>query len=134
MIGQQQGGALGDFQVVGGDGHTGGHNAAHLLPQSLTVQGHAVAEDIDHALAEDAGGQQVQAEFAVLVDDGVTGVAAALITDDNIIVLGYQIDHAALALVAPVDAYNRTIRHSVFLQYLPEILKFRMLQCRSGHK
>ena len=48
-------------------------------------------------------------ELAELVYDGVAGVAAALKSHDDIIVFREQVDHAALALVAPVDAYNCTV-------------------------
>ncbi len=83
--------------------------SVHLGPQALAVQGHAVAQNVHDALAENAGGQQVQCKLAVLVDDGVTGVAAALIADDHVIVLGEQVHHAALSLIAPVDTYDGAI-------------------------
>ena len=53
----------------------------------------------------------MEGEFAKFVDDGVARVAAALIADNNIKVLGEQIDHSALALVTPVDAYNCCVCH-----------------------
>ena len=51
----------------------------------------------------------MQGKLALLVDDGMTGVAAALIADDHVIVAGQQVHHAALALVAPVDTYDGAI-------------------------
>ena len=51
----------------------------------------------------------MKGEFAGFVYHGMTGVAAALITDDRVVAGGQQIDHAALALVAPVYAYYRTV-------------------------
>ena len=54
----------------------------------------------------------MQGKLAQIIDDGVTGVAAALIAHDHVIVAGEQIHHAALALVAPVDAYDGAIRHN----------------------
>ena len=56
----------------------------------------------------------MQSELAILIDDGVTGVAAALIADDNIIVLGQQVNHAALAFIAPVNTNDCTISHNSF--------------------
>ena len=53
----------------------------------------------------------MQREFAVFVDDGVTGIAAALITHDQIVIVRQQIDHAALAFITPVDADNCTVAH-----------------------
>ena len=46
------------------------------VPMTLTV-----------VVAQDAGGQQVQNELALVVDDGVAGVVAALIADDDVILL-----------------------------------------------
>ena len=51
----------------------------------------------------------MQGEFAQFIDDGVAGVAAALITDDDVVVLRKQVHHAALALVAPVDTYDGAV-------------------------
>ena len=51
----------------------------------------------------------MQCELALLVDDGVAGVAAALITDHHVIVLSQQVHHAALSLIAPVDTYDGAI-------------------------
>ena len=70
------------------------------------VDDHTVAHHADNIGTEDAGGQQVQHELATLVLHGMTSVVAALIARNNIILLADQIDHAALALVAPVDTRN----------------------------
>ena len=107
--GQQQGGPVADHQVVRRNGHALGGDVLYLLPQALAVQGHAVAQDVDHAVPEDAGGQQMEGEPALFVDDGVPGVSAALIADHHVVVLGDQVHHTALALVAPVDAHNGAI-------------------------
>ena len=52
---------------------------------------------------------QVQGELPVFVYDGVARVAAALIADDDVEVLGEQVHHPALALVAPVYADYRAV-------------------------
>ena len=69
----------------------------------------AVAQNVHHALAEDAGGQQMQGELAQIVDNGVAGVATALITNDHIVITGEQVYHAALAFVTPVNSHNGAI-------------------------
>ena len=69
----------------------------------LRVDDHAAAHDADNVRAQDAGGDQVQDELAALVLNGVAGVVAALIAGNNVIILAEQVDHAAFALVAPVD-------------------------------
>ena len=53
----------------------------------------------------------MQRELAMFIDDGVTGVAAALISHDDVILLCQQIDHAAFAFVAPVNAHDCTVCH-----------------------
>ena len=115
--GQQQGSAVTDLQVFGSQRNTLAHHILHLDPQVFAVHGNTVAQNVDHALAEDAGRQQMQSEFTQLVDHRVTGVAAALIADDHIIVLGQQVYHAALALVTPVDAYNSAVLHMETLRF-----------------
>ena len=57
----------------------------------------------------------MQGEFAIFVDDGVSSVAAALLSDNDVKILGEQIDHPALALVSPVDAYDCCVSHSFLL-------------------
>ena len=114
---QQQGGALADLQVLRRDRHACGAQGLDLVIQVLAVERHAVAENVHHALTEDAAGQQVQGEFAVLIDDSMAGIAAALIADNDVIVFGQQIDHASLALVTPVDADDYSISHLDFLRF-----------------
>jgi hypothetical protein len=53
----------------------------------------------------------MQGKFAVFVHHGVARVVAALIAADDVVFLGDQVDHAALALVAPVDAHDCTVAH-----------------------
>ena len=119
---QQQGGALADLQVLRCNRHTCGAQGLDLVIQVLAVERHAVAENVHHTLAEDAAGQQVQGELALIVHDGVARVAAALIAHDHVEMVGEVVDHAALALVAPVDAYDRTIRHDNSLLNISSVL------------
>ena len=115
--GQQQRRPVADFQIVRGDGHALPGDILHFLPQVFRVNGDAVPEDIHDTLPENAGGQQVQGKFAVLIDNGMAGIAAALIADNDVIVFGQQIDHASLALVTPVDADDYSISHLDFLRF-----------------
>ena len=98
-----------DLEVIGRQLHALGANVLDLLHNTLGINGNAVADDADDSLAEDSRRQQVQRKFTILVDDGVTRVAAALITDDNVIIGADQIDHTPLAFIAPVDSDDRTI-------------------------
>ena len=53
----------------------------------------------------------MQRELALVVDHGVARVAAALIPDNDVVLLGEQIHHSAFAFIAPVDAYYSTVAH-----------------------
>ena len=117
--GQQQAGAFTDFQILRRQCDALCGDILHLLPQVLRIQRHTVAEDVDDAVAENAGGQQVQGKLPLFVDDGVAGVAAALIAHDDVIVLRQQVHHPPLALVAPVDPDDRTVLHLFVLLYFP---------------
>ena len=70
----------------------------------------------------------MQGEFAHIVDNGVPGVAAALIPYHHVVPLRQIVHHAALTLVAPVDAHDRAICHCCcllfyILQYYNKLFK-----------
>ncbi len=73
----------------------------HFDPQVLEIQRDAVSENVHDAVPENAGRQQMQGEFSLFVDDGMTRVPAALTADDDIIFRGEQVDHAAFAFIPP---------------------------------
>ena len=103
MEGHSDGGAVGDLQVLRADLNALFGQCGDLFLEMLRVDDHAAAHDADNVRAQDAGGDQVQDELAALVLNGVAGVVAALIAGNNVIILAEQVDHAAFALVAPVD-------------------------------
>ena len=109
--GQQKRGPVADLQVLRCDRNTLAGHILDLLPEVLRVQRNAVTQDVHHARPENAGGQQMQGKFAVIIDNRVAGVAAALIADHNVIAFCQQVHHAALAFIAPVDSYNCTSWH-----------------------
>ena len=106
MVGHGDGGPVGDLQVIGGDGNALLPQLVDLAVQMVRVDDHTVAHHADNVGAQDAGRQQVQHELAALVLHGVACVVAALIPCNDVILLADQIDHAALALIAPVDTRN----------------------------
>ncbi len=108
VIGQADSRAGADLEVSGRDAHTRLAESGALIVKVLKVDDHAVADDIDGRFAQYAGGQEVENELALLIDDGVPGVIAALIAADDVIIRGKQIDHAPLTLVAPVDSHDRS--------------------------
>ena len=106
MIRQADRSAIADLEIFGGDGYSRLAETSDLTEEVLKVYDHTVAHDIDSALAKNARGEEVENKLSLVVHHSVSGVVAALITDDHVIVGGEQIDHTALALVAPVDAYD----------------------------
>ena len=53
----------------------------------------------------------MQGEFPFVVNDGMAGVSAALITDHDVVILRQQVDHAAFSFIAPVDANHSSMTH-----------------------
>ena len=79
-------------------------NSSISLKQHLGVEDDAVADEVHHARAEDADGEEVGGVFFAADADGVPGVGAAAVADDDVGVLGQEVDDLALALVAPLEA------------------------------
>ena len=107
VIGHADRCAVGDLQVLRRDLDARLAQALGLAVEVLKVDDDAGAEDVGGLVAQDAGGHQVHDEFALFVDDRVSGVVAALIADDHVILLAQKVDHAALSLVSPVGSHNR---------------------------
>ena len=105
MVGHDHLGAVGD-QQPGLDATF--RQGVHFAEKLTDIQGHAVADDVGDMVVKHAGGKLVEGEPAELVDDGVSGVAAALKADDDIRLSRQHIGDFALALVAPVGAYDRS--------------------------
>ena len=99
-------GLVADLQVLRRDGDAAGAQVLDLVEHVLGVNDHAGAEHVHGLVAQNAGRHEIEHELALVVDDGVAGVVAALIAHDDVILLAEQVDHAAFALVAPVDAYD----------------------------
>ena len=110
--GEDDGGTLRDLQILRRDADAVRTEIVDLAAQVFQIDDDAVAEHIHNALGENAGRDEMQGKLAVLIDDGMAGVVAALIANDNIIILCDEVDHAALAFIAPVDADDCTIAHN----------------------
>ena len=106
VVGHTDDSLVADFQVVRRDGDALLAQVRHLSHQMLQINDHAVTHNVDGGLAQDAGREQIQDELALVVDDGVPRVVAALIAADDVIVGREQIDHTALAFIAPVDSHD----------------------------
>ena len=106
MVGHGDGCTVGDLQVIGSDDDALLAQLVDLAIQMVRVDDHTIAHHADNIRAQDAGGQQVQHELAALVLHGVARVIAALIARNDVVFLTDKVDHAALALIAPVDTRN----------------------------
>ena len=74
------------------------------LDQADRVHHHAVADDATFARAQDAGGDEVEDVFLAADQDGMPGVVAALGADNDVRLVGQDIDDFAFAFVAPLGA------------------------------
>ena len=91
-------------EVFGSDFYSLFRKRIYLADKMLEVYDHTVAHDIDRSIAENTRGKQVEDEFALFVDNGVTGIVAALIAADYVIIGGEQVYHSALSFVTPVNS------------------------------
>ena len=65
---------------------------------------------------QDAGRKLRQLVGLAVKDDGMAGVVAPLIADDDVVSVGQQIDDFALGLISPLQADNRRGRHAPILR------------------
>jgi hypothetical protein len=105
----QEVGALGDPQVRGR--HAALLERVDLVHQEAEVDDHARSQDARGVRVEDARGNEMQLERPPLVHDGVSGVVAALVADDEIRLLREEVRDLALALVAPLRSDDGGHRH-----------------------
>ncbi len=109
MIREHDRRAVADLQVFGRDGNALAAQFVHLFQQLFGVDDRAVAEDVDHAFAENTAGQEVQRKLTIFVDHGVARVVAALIAHDDVVIRRDQVYHTAFSFVTPVDSYDCTV-------------------------
>ena len=82
------GSLIGELQVLRLHLYAARLDGLHLSGQMLEVDHHAGAQHAGHLRVQDAGGQQVQDELALLRYNGVAGIVAALIAGNNIGMFG----------------------------------------------
>ena len=90
----------------------------------VQVDDHARTQHTGHLRVEDAGGQQVQDELALLCDDGVPGIVAALIAGNDVRMFCQQVDDAAFALIAPIDSSNSSQHNTSFTFFFHTTLRY----------
>ncbi len=71
-----------------------------------------VRDDARDAGRENAAGQQRELVDLVADDDGMPGVRAALVADDEVVLTGQEVDDLALGFVAPLQTDNASAGHS----------------------
>ena len=82
-----------------------------LLEKGLGIEDHAVAEAAELAPVQDAGGDEVENVLLRTGDDGVTGVVPSGVPDDDISVIGEEVNDFSLALITPLGTDNNQGRH-----------------------
>ena len=87
-------------------GHSLAGQRLEFIDQVRYIESNAVADDIRDVIIKNARGQQMKREAAIVIDDRVAGVGAALETDDDIRLHGKHVGDLAFSLVAPVSSYN----------------------------
>ena len=118
------GGLVREFQVLRADGDAARLDGVHLPGQMVQVDDHARTQHAGHVRVEDAGGQQVQDELALLCDDGVPGIVAALIAGNDVRMFCQQVDDAALALIAPIDSSYCSQHNTSFTFFFHTTLRY----------
>src|SRR5690606_26328352 len=99
---------IADAQAVA-DGDAAPGQRVEFLKHSRQVQRDARADDCGLARTQYAYRKQVQGEFLSVNLHGVAGIASAVVPDDNIEVLGEQVNNFALAFIAPVQADDTSV-------------------------
>ena len=103
VVGQHEVGGFADEEAAG-ELDAAFFQALDFLDQRDGVDDDAVGDDAFLARAQDAGGDEVQDEFFLPDLDGVTGVVAALRADDDVGLLGEDVDDLAFSFIAPLGA------------------------------
>jgi hypothetical protein len=99
-------GFVGDLEIDGRDGDAAAYEFVDFAEENFGVEDDAIADDVEDVFAEDSDGEEMGGVFFTADADGVAGVCAAAIADDDVSVFGEEIDDFPLALVAPLEAYD----------------------------
>jgi hypothetical protein len=128
VVRHHQVGAVADEQVRAVE--AGSRQAVELRDERGWVDDHPVAEQVPRPGVEDPRRDEVELEVTVRVDDGVTGVVAAAIADDEVRILGQVVDDPALPLVAPLGANDSDDGHGAATSTSVRGHRHRTVRCR----
>ena len=103
-------GPIADAEIIGMAGAAFGQ-LVEFLDHAGRIDHDARGDDACDAGREDAARQQRKLIDLVADDDGVPGVRAALIADDEVVLAGEDVDDLALGFVAPLQTDNASAGH-----------------------
>ena len=83
----------------------------NLLEKHVRIDYDAVADDVQRLRPEYAAWYKVEAELAVVGDDGVSGVVATGESRDHLRVPRKIVNYLALAFIAPLGTQDCVSRH-----------------------
>ena len=111
VIGHNAGRTVRYKELVVGDARL--MQAVELLEQRYGVDNHTVGHNVYDMGVEDTRRDRLQRELLAIENDGMTGIVTALVAYYNIGTTSIKVGDFALALVAPLSAYNnQSITHS----------------------
>ena len=100
-----------DLEIHRRDGDALLPQAIDLADEEMRIDDDAIANDREFSRPHDAGRQQRELVGDAVDDERMAGVVAALKAHDDIRLQRQPVDDLALALVAPLGANHRHIRH-----------------------
>lgn len=83
----------------------------HFVEEGRWIHDHAGTDDGLDVRSENSGGDEREFVFHTLADDGMSGVVAPLIADDQIVPICQQINDLSLGFITPLQSDNRRPRH-----------------------
>jgi hypothetical protein len=81
----------------------------NLAKQRFGIYDHRACDYTYCPGSDRAAWQKVQREFVISHDYGMACVGAAIVSNDNVAVLGKDIDNLTLAFIAPLQTYHTPI-------------------------
>src|SRR5207245_3848545 len=103
VVGEDHMSVITDDEVVA-DVDAGFPQVLDFFKKSRRVDDHAVGDHRSNIRPKHAGGEKREFERLAVADDGVAGVGPAVVANDDIVLVGEEIDDLAFGLVAPLQA------------------------------
>ena len=110
MVGKNHVGVIADHEVVA-DLHSVSPEVFHLFQKARRIDHDAVPDDRLEAWRQNTGRKQREFERPAVADDGMAGIGASVIANDDVVLIGEEIDDFAFGLVAPLQADDTSAGH-----------------------